>query len=483
MKPLCSLRLFSIFFSLLMYFLLVITSGCNDPENKTKGALVNRFKAYPAGSFGRHSFTAACEAGEQMVGGGFRLSTSNLDNNKIFVEGSFPASKNTWQVDVFQSSQQLDPSLDIVIVDCHCYTNAPYKLGMVVKSSDPHLANPTPPNVADFVDNCGCPQNAVVTAGGWKVSPPPGLTDQQWLDVLGGKGSNIPGVWGSWPQVAADNIPIGWNTHFIWGGATAASVSTFVLCSTGNPTGVLKKIGTGPVEPSLIPGPAKFEVAIVPTVNAAAERDGRVNCDPGYFSTGGGFEYTIVGVPDNPTATSTALIPHHLWWNSSQFSLPVSDPGSKVNNEFAGWSFFGFRGHEVHGDTKTTEAVKVWTVQIADLPPPVRIKITQPPNNSEIDITDRSTIPFSTLKFTAPVTFVAEAFDEDDSPITGNNIVWDVAGIPGVNETFTTPIEVDKGVFDASIQRLKYRVTATATGKNGGKASATVYLVNAIQVN
>jgi hypothetical protein len=471
-RPLCVI----IFFGACLFL-----SSCPGPANETGGAMVNRMVAYPLTTPGLQVLTAKAWPGEQMVGGGFRMTAAVVQTGGVAFVSSYPSAIDTWTVELFVSQRAATSASDaVVFVDCYCYTNPARHLGMAVASNQPHTAQlTTSGGTLDFVDSCPAPSNAVVTDGGWRITVPPDFSLDNWEVMINANG----GLWGSYPQVNTAGAVTGWSTHYVWPFATfAPAVTTYTLYSTGifkpprHPTGDIPKAQR------LTPGPVKTAPLNVAGNLPSGTRFGRADCDPGYFASGGGFQFANLPPSSNPNNTGFAAQPRWMYSNTTLFALPEYDPGNPTHTEFAGWSFFAFGAHEFGSPaTSTGEAAAVWLVQIANLPRPVTVKITSPPDGTIIEIYDSKNVP---LQATQPITFVAEAYDEDGSKILDDSSYsWNIAGVSsGEGKSITTPVKVSGGTFDPTVQTTRYKITVTAKGKNGGFGSATISLLGAIHV-
>jgi hypothetical protein len=444
--------------------------------------VVNHPMVYMIDKPGRSEIIATCPPGEQMIGGGYSIpkwaenkthqhiekhdfsddklvydekaTVCDMNQGPVFVEASYPSSKNTWTVIVYNPDPKADcyNSGQLIQVNCYCVTSSSLHLNMKILSLAPHLTNLEGAS-PKAIDNCTVPEGAVVTAGGFKLEP---IND---IDV--GRWGYLP-LWGSYPYVNQQNKAIGWTSeYYTTAPARPCIITTYVLysaptrLSNGGPAfpGLTSSVTPSP----LIDGPVKINDVEKPI--GFDQRIGEVTCDPGYFSAGGGFKIIYSG------KSVYSAIAH---------SLPIvcnAEPYiNGIRVPFSGWHSEMKEGYDVGSSNGwfSDEQSSVYTLQLKKLPNNIKVVITHP--------TDGIYLNDGILR--RQIKFSGYAIDHDGSYIPNSNLQWEISGAPnGTGEIYKTSIDKNKGAyFDVTRNAERFDVKLTATSKDGERASAYIYL-------
>jgi hypothetical protein len=477
---------------LLLLAAIRILSGCNnDSSHINPPVVVNRPAFYVIDQPGRIVINAKCLPGEQMIGGGYRFPTFEVNTihfrkesertpQEIFdgtnafnddatpcdkqqapliIEASYPSAKDTWTVIIFNPDPQENcyNSGKMIQVDCYAVSNPAIHLFMKIRSTVPHSVNLTnAPQI--LTDTCNCTTGGIVTAGGFKLEPG---DDNLWR----GSAGDSP-LWGSYPNTNSSHQAIGWAADYNSKSNYQANLTTYVLCST---QGSLYKpqvwAAGGSVSNWLLPnalvdGPVKKEE--FKNTIGAGYRSGQVACEAGYFSPGGGFRMVYAGkeapflaIPHGPINQNTA--------------------DAIINGQlkmFAGWSWEGFGAYQAaYYNWATSENDSVYAIQIKDLLPNLEVQITNPAKNSYVgeDPANKG--------FSIPIQFMGIAHDHDSSAIPDNKLLWEIqGGSSGTGSTFATALNLNGGEALPYASAVRFLVKLTATGKDGDKATASIYV-------
>jgi hypothetical protein len=231
-----------------------------------------------------------CPEGKQMVGGGYAV----IAGKNFNIRGSYPVSRNTWQVDV---ESHEDPNAEEGTIQVYAYFYTGDKpLGMQIKSEERILTGPGPASglLNDLqVTNITKPAaTAVVTSGGFQIEP--GYTIEE-VSVIGSYPTlvNRPGV--------EDNVD-GWTNSVYVLKTKSVKVINYILYSTGS----LRIGGNTPV---LDQGTAVVQNSPVATSVNTWQIEGKTN----YFCTGGGYNligthpFTSIGIFQSNAITNKGL--------------------------------------------------------------------------------------------------------------------------------------------------------------------------------
>jgi hypothetical protein len=221
---------------------------------------------------GSTHIVATCPEGKQMVGGGYKV----LSGTGFDIRGSYPASGNTWQVDV-ESHKDPNAKEGTIQVFAYFYTGDK-PLGMQIKSEERILTGPDIyfPGLYDLqVTSITKPAaTAVVTSGGFQIEP--GYTIEE-VSVIGSYPTlvNKPGV--------EDNVD-GWTNGMYVMKMKSVKVINYILYSTGSP----KAGGNTPVFDQGTAVVQNWPASTTPS-DTTWQIEGQTN----YFCTGGG--YNLIG--------------------------------------------------------------------------------------------------------------------------------------------------------------------------------------------
>ena len=473
----------------------IACSGCKSQAHIDTPPAVVRTTSVSVDQVGRITLEAKCLAGEQMIGGGYRVPPFTVvtthfkkeedqspqeifDGTNVFtddatdadrfqypliVEASYPSALDTWTLVV------LNPDIDatgyhqgdVLSVEAYCVTGSQLKLRMAIASIPPHATHPPdydPTTGIIVTDNLDVPMGGVVTAGGFKLEPL--VPETQWK-TMGYMGP----LWGSYPKVDVNNQAVGWSTDYDTYGGHNASVTTYLLYSRARR--ILIPDGVGPeasftlgslVPSPLVAGPVKQE--LVQQTIGAGPRPGELVADPGYFSSGGGFRTQYYG------AAAPYLAAVH-----GPVRKSAADPYvNGVRVPLGGWSLELFGAYNPSYNTWAfQETETVYALQLLKLPKNIEVEITNPPDNVVLDQEDPANPGF------ASVTLKGYAIDHDGSAITGNSLVWKIAGAEvGRGPTLDVLLDLDSGPYSEWAQMYLHPIWLEATGKQGDHETAAI---------
>ncbi len=458
---------------------------CKDQQPAYRTPSVLNFPtSYLVTQTGRITITASCPSGNQMIGGSYSIPdwTENMNHIRIvaddntswgsrkdydekaticdkvqgpmYVEASYPSSKNTWTVVIYNPDPETNcyNSGKYIQVNCYAVTDPSLHLNMKIGSLEPHNTN-LPSASPRLQDICIAPDGSVITGGGFKLEP---LDDSNPLDW-----GHLP-LWGSYPKINDQKQAIGWiNEYYTIDPARPCKLTTYVLYSA--PTELYGfHDGVHPVQPVLIPsplvgGPVKTLDAENPL--GAGARIGEVVCDPGYFSSGGGFNISYTG-------QSPYLAIHH--------SLPIVCHNEPIENgfqiPFSGWHVELFGAYDTRGGLSgwySEEFSQIYTLQIKTLQNPIKVVINEPINGLFLtnDILNN------------PIKFTGYAVDHDGTYIPGSDLTWIITSANNSSgEIYLTKLDASGGEYDPLRYAVKFTVKLTAKGKQGDQASSTIFL-------
>jgi len=325
---------------------------------------------------------AKCRVGEQLIGGGYMFLVGKA-TEFVGVLSSYPSALDTWTVtvDVPESPLRRDVEGKTVIAVAYCVAASAYPLEMTITSRSASAGLGTQrPIVAT------CPSGSTLTGGGYRTRP---------------SGTSGPlfneHVLMSAPSVDAANRPTGWQVVLDYPANVTAPITTaYALCAGKTLTG--NAIATDVLD-------------VTRQTQAFGQWHVEARCDEkNTFTVGGG--YWILGDP---------LIAHPV----SQSSNGLNNVSWQVELEF-GYQTpnYKFRPCDpaLNPDCAKTAAVAVCLNSISS----VKVKITSPAKNADIKIAGPAS---QGVWRTVPVTFTADAFAEDGTPLTGNAVQWFQNGV------------------------------------------------------
>ena len=255
---------------LIFIFNLIFFYSCKE-ETKAISVIDSHIETGHINASGITSVLAKCPNGKQMVGGGFTISP----DARVFVVGSYPVSKDTWQVDVINMSQPgEDPSSLSVYV---YYYTGDKNLGMEIKQQN--VVTSVPASLALFEYKSLTIEKPspsyVVTCGGFKLSNPDIIEN----DVLG----SFPALVTPTPSGVLDNV-IGWtNNLYVMSGKTTG-ITNYLMYSKGSAI-----VGSSST-PVFDQGTALRKNSSTLGINSIGSFEMEGNTD--YFCTGGGYNLT-----------------------------------------------------------------------------------------------------------------------------------------------------------------------------------------------
>ena len=360
---------------------------------------------------GRYQLTSRCESDEQMLGGDYYM-PSTLSPMDIAVTASYPSASDTWRV-VFEvadspAANQLEGNP--LIGSVYCLTTQDYPINAVVVSETVSPAE----SAEELYVAVSCPDKGVLTGGGFRTSAsgPDFATHNADLFV-------------SAPTAASDGTANGWQVaaHYL-PQDNPQPTTAYAVCSTEN----------------LVAGPlviGDLDYTTLPKAWGLASPS--AECPRDMFTTAGG--YSLIGnlfVP-RQTASSGATSQFLIWQNEIVFGYQTTNSDDDLACD-----------PSVNPFCARTSAFAA-CVEIPDIPF-VSVKIIQPNHDQWFG----SVSPDYTS--TAPITFVAEGFDEDGDALTGASLQWSINGMPiGTGESITTALPTTPD----SQNQVWVRVTAT----------------------
>ena len=330
---------------------------------------------------------APCQSGEQLLGGGYAISSVN--SYSLSVRASHPQN-DSWRVlfhDLLYNGKLLNQGVTLTAY-AYCFHAPNFPLGMTTVTSDeqtetkapPMGATPLPSDV-EYKTVVECPAGSVLTGGGFRVGDPSYEPD----------GNLNTDVRISRPQVASTGIATGWLVMLHPElPKYKRPVRSYARCATKN----LHSLPAGVLATGLINKDAGAQVYDL--TSACSEKG---------VTTGGGQEY--VGDP---------LIPHPVL---SGFSVSALHEWRQIF--FGAWQTpnYTFRGC----DPATNNCLSGVVVAACFQPPAIpfiSVRITSPSDGSQLGL-DRSTAPNTR---TGPVTFTAAVVDQSGNPLPSARLVW-----------------------------------------------------------
>lgn len=360
---------------------------------------------------GRYQLTASCKSDEQMLGGGYYM-PAELSAMAIAATASYPSADDTWSV-IFEVADvpianQLEGNP--LIGSVYCLTTQDYPIGAVVVSETISPAA----SAEEISVAISCPANSVLTGGGFRT----GVSGPDF-------GLHNADLFASAPTMASNGTADGWQVAaYYFPQDNPQPTTAYAVCATEN----------------LVAGPLiidDLDHTTLPYAWGAASPS--AECPRDMFTTAGG--YGLIGdmwIP-RQASSSGSRSQFLVWQNEVVFGYQTTN-----------YPDFRPCDPSANPNCATTSAFAA-CVEIPNIPF-VSVKILQPNHDQSFG----GVSPDNTS--TAPITFVAEGFDEDGDPLTGTSLQWTINGLPiGSGESITTAIPTTPD----SVSQVWVRVTAT----------------------
>ena len=388
----------------------LLLSGCPDSRFDEPFYISTSTEVAVVTGPGRYILSAECGSDHQLMGGAYFMPSWDRHMEPA-VLANYPSARDRWTVvfDVADSEFLSEVVGKPLIASAYCLTTTDYPLNSVIVSN-----SVTPQADATEVSvDIRCPEGSVVTGGGFSTSraSPVAATYNANLFV-------------SAPTIGSDGRADGWQmaAHYALLEEPPSS-QVYAICARQN----------------LVAGPAVVSALDHTTLPYAwGWATSAAECPRNMFATGGG--YSILG----------------------DMLIPRQAAATRTSSQFTGWQndvAFGFQTPNYdfrpcdpasNPDCAKTSAFAA-CIEIPDFPF-VSVEILSPNNGDSFGPTDANATS------TAPISFVAEGFDENGDPLTGAALQWTIDGVPaGSVETISVPVST---VPDAVIP-VKVRVTAT----------------------
>jgi hypothetical protein len=394
-----------------------LLTGCPGNRQPDPFFILTRSAAALVEKPGKLIVNSKCQSGEQLLGGGYVLVESATNGSLLTLTGNYPSADDTWTITVDTPTGSGFNKVEgtAVVAVAYCLTTPNFPLDMVTVSATKGNSGTPFPTVTT-----SCPAGSILTGGGYRTEQAASISGTYNGEVMF-----------SAPAFDGGQRPTGWQVNLAYVlNETIPETTVFARCASKNLS------------------PATVVVQSVDLTKLAAafdRRDFEVECPPNTFTTGGG--YWLVGDP---------TIPHWVWL-------------SYARNEYARWRASGYWGfqtanYSIHPcDPNINPDCAKFGVAAVCIPfpniPVVKVKITSPANGAHF----RSASGTFGHEITGPITFSAEATDEDGTPLKGNSLQWTIDGTWfGMNESFTTSLPA------FGFGQRTVRVTAT-----GKKTSAS----------
>jgi hypothetical protein len=278
--------------------LLVVPFFQACPNNNTNGVISYTFKSIAINGNGLTPLRVTCPTGGQMVGGGFTV----YPTTQVDVRANFPSSKNSWEVDVNNTSGKGAAVLTVYLY----YYTGDKDLGMEIDSVVQTVSGPNPGALTTTTPVSVEKKYAasVITSGGFRI---PSDVPSSTLTVSG----SFPNLNSS----PGDNVT-GWTNN-----ATSAlsrgsgTITSYVMYSNG--TGQI-----GSTTPVFDGGQAIQNASIGINPNTPVYVIG----NDLHFCTGGGYNFN----------SSVATQPVYIFQNNAG----TQSPNSTNKDVFLGWQFY-----------------------------------------------------------------------------------------------------------------------------------------------
>ena len=358
---------------------------------------------------GRYVLESTCPSGRQLLGGGYYMPDG--DNTlQIGVTANYPSAESTWRV-VFENpdnGRANHVAGYILSATAYCLATPDYPIDTSIVMAQ----GGQEPGTTPFSIEAACPTGSVLTGGGFRtgVSGPSFATFNSNLFV-------------SAPTMDSSGRADGWQVALAYlPQDTVPETTVYALCARQN----------------LVAGPLvvdTLDLTTLPTGWGWSQTS--ASCPPNMFTTGGG--YSIIGdllIP-RQVSSSGAQGQFSIWRNMAVFGFQTPN--------------YDFRPCDpsANPDCAKSSAFAA-CIEVPNIPF-VTVEILQPQDGQTFG-------PEGDTTETAPITFVAEAADENGSPLTGGSLQWFQDGIPfGTGESVTVTLPASQG----SVHAIRIRVTAT----------------------
>ena len=240
-------------------------SACSNSASVASVAITDRLNGATASPLGIQSVQASCNAGEQMVGGGYGIDSNDNGTidvvyplTKYVILGSYPSSATSWTV-VFLNRTKGD-AFPVVHVECISTS-----VGVQIAT---HAAQGNNMSVIAY-----CPKQSHITGGGFQVQ---GITNTNDVVTVTRSQPNMEGSVGdNWTTLG--NIAKGSPSSF-----SQYTLTSYAVCATRTLT--------------TTQGIVMFSVPSGQP-NEVTEGAAKASCSSGQLLTGGGFH--VVDVDGN----------------------------------------------------------------------------------------------------------------------------------------------------------------------------------------
>jgi hypothetical protein len=368
--------------------------------------------------------TAQCREGEQLVGGGYSLSSTTLFGapqdpaDPLVVVASFPSDPpQSWTVRVFNPDEDSDGpnSGTVVFAESYCVVADHFPLRMERVRSD--LTEASFIGLTELT--AACPGSSTLTAGGFETVP-----TVPWA-----------GLYNAWsigftPTLDPQGVANGWRltqSLIEWTGTLpdvpAPRSRVHALCASQNLDG-----GEAVSEPLTPTDPVNF-----------GYYEGEVACPREQFTVGGGYEFS-----------GNALIPHHVLQ-------------TQAVDDFGRWRVEAIYGHE----TGAQGDVEAWAACIQAPQAEFVVHITSPADHATISASSGGGGQ------TDPVTFTAVAVDEQASVVSGVTFEWTDNGASlGAGSNISAPLTAQTCAQGDGF--IRHEITVTGTDGSGNTSTDTI---------
>jgi hypothetical protein len=389
-----------------------VLTGCPGNRQPDPFFILTRSAAALVDKPGKLIVNSRCQSGEQLLGGGYVLVESATNGSLLTLTGNYPSADDTWTITIDTPTDSNFNKVEgtAVVAVAYCLTTPNFPVDMVTVSTTKGNSGTPFPTVTT-----SCPAGSVLTGGGYRTERAASISGTYNGEVMF-----------SAPEFDTGRRATGWqvNLAYVWNEAIPET-TVFARCARKN-----LSEGTVVVQ----------SVDLTKLAAAFDRRDFEVECPPNSFTTGGG--YWLVGDP---------TIPHWVWL-------------SYARNEYARWRAAGYWGFQTPNypthpcDPNINPDCVKFGIAAVCIPfpniPVVKVKITSPANGAHFP----SASGTFGHEITTPITFTAEATDEDGTPLKGASLQWTLDGTWfGMNESFTTSLP--------AFGFAQRTVRVTATGK------------------
>jgi hypothetical protein len=357
---------------------------------------------------------AQCEAGEQLLGGGYYM--GDLQAYQLSVRANHPTGESAWRVVFHNQSQR---NIDVpVAAYAYCFHAPNFLLGLVTVAAD----NQSQSGVEQTIV-ASCPSGSVLTGGGFAINAPSSDTDgTQNADVITSR-----------PDITTDGTATGWRVAL-----------RLLRADLKRPTQSFARCATQRVRAQKA---AVLSKNLVNSVAAAQEYNLTTDCPDGGISTGGGHEYH-----------GDFLVPHPV------FSVRASPNLRTWTTRFFGaWQTTNYSFRPC--DPSIADCLSGLVVAACFEPPDIPfiyVRISSPANGAHFDLAQPGTAA------TGPVTFSVEVVDKSGNPLPRATVRWRLTNALG-----STPLGAGLSfskTLPAGATITDMRISATATW---GKLSAS----------